>query len=125
MPTMNSASRSAGPSPRDECGALAGSEQEKKIRKPTALVPVTWQEVDPEELNQLLLSYMREYDQIEREDKVITEIQQAERLGMTRQRWEHLHLKAKTVTIPTFIHWCNARHRDADILLHELIGMLA
>ena len=96
------------------------------MEKPAALVPVTWQgEVDPEELNQLLLIYMREYDQIEREDQDISEIQQAERLRMTRQRWEHLHLKAKTVTIPTFIHWCNARQRDADILLHELIGLLA
>jgi hypothetical protein len=103
---------------------LVESEQAKG-EEPAALVPVTWQEVDPYELNQLLLSYMREYDLIERADKDISEIQQAERLGMTRQRWDHLHLKAKTVTIPTFIHWCNARHRDADILLHELIGMLA
>ena len=109
---------------RDGGGALAGNEQAKGEAL-TALVPVTWQEVDPYELNQLLLIYMREYDLIEREDKTISEIQQAERLGMTRQRWEHLHLKAKTVTIPTFIHWCNARQRDAHLLLHELIGLLA
>lgn len=35
------------------------------------------------------------------------------------------HLKAKTVTMPSFIHWYNARQRDADLLLHELIGLLA
>lgn len=119
------AKRSATPAlPRDGDGALAGNEQAKE-EELAALVPVTWQRVDPYELNQLLLIYIREYDLIEREDKTISEIQQAERLGMTRQRWEHLHLKAKTVTIPTFIHWCNARHRDAHLLLHDLIGLLA
>jgi hypothetical protein len=124
---MRRADRSPGPSPRDECGALPEGSAEGKAaqKKPARPRLGAWEgEVNPDAVNEILLDYIRAYDQIEMEDQEITEIQQAERLGMKRQRLEGLHIKVKTVTIPTFIHWCNARHINAHDLLHELTADL-
>ena len=124
---MSRADRSPGPSPRGEPGALSEGPTEKKAaqKKPERPRLGAWEgEVNPDRVNEILLDYMREYDWIEMEDKGITEIQQAKRLGMKRQRLDGMHSKLKTVTIPTFIHWCNARQINAHDLLHELTAGL-
>jgi hypothetical protein len=101
---MRRADRSPRPSPRDECGALPegsaeGTAAQKKPARPRL---GAWEgEVDPDTVNEILLDYIRAYDWIEMEDQGITEIQQAKRLGMKRQRLDDIHSHLKTVTIPT------------------------
>jgi hypothetical protein len=103
-------------------GSAEGTAAQKKPARPRL---GAWEgEVDPDTVNEILLDYIRAYDWIEMEDQGITEIQQAKRLGMKRQRLDDIHSHLKTVTIPTFIHWCNARHINAHDLLHELTADL-